>query len=102
LSLAALNWIDCAVVGARPAHFQHEIAGANLGIALGAAAATVLGTAAAWAVCLVAAGFLWSAAGTHIRDMVRNRNFAINNAGRVFWWDILAPLTLLLGLLLAA
>jgi hypothetical protein len=32
--------------------------------------------------------------------MVRNRNFAINNAGPVFWWDVLTPLTLLMLLLL--
>jgi hypothetical protein len=87
-------------IGWTPSPFQHEVAGANLGIALGAVAATVLGIAAAWPVFFVAAGFLWSAAATHILDMVRNRNFAINNAGPVFWWDVLTPLTLLMLLLL--
>jgi hypothetical protein len=30
--------------------------------------------------------------------MIEQRNFAINNAGPIFWWDILTPLTLLVGL----
>jgi len=87
-------------IGWAPSPFQKEIAGANLGIGIGAIAASTLGPAAAWAVTFVAAGFLWSAAAVHIADMVRRRNFAINNAGPIFWWDILAPLTLLIALLL--
>jgi hypothetical protein len=82
--------------------FQHEIAGANLGIGLGAIAASVLGHAAAWTMFFVAASFLWSAAAVHVADMVRNKNFAINNAGPIFWWDLLTPLTLLTALLLGA
>lgn len=79
--------------------FQHEIAGANLGIGLGAVMAAILGPAAAWAIFFVAAGFLWSAAAVHIVSMVRSGNFAINNAGPIFWWDVLTPLTLLIALL---
>jgi hypothetical protein len=44
----------------------------------------------------VAASFLWSAAAVNIIDMVRSKNFAIKNAGPIFWWNILAPLTLLI------
>ena len=51
---------------------------------------------------IMAAGFLWSAAGVHVADMVRRKNFAINNAGPIFWWDILTPLTLFIALLLRA
>jgi hypothetical protein len=87
-------------IGWAPSPFQKEVAGANLGIGLGAIAASVLGPEAAWAMTFMAAGFLWSAAATHIADMVRSKNFAINNAGPIFWWDILTPLTLLIGLLL--
>jgi len=79
--------------------FQHEIGSANLGIGVGAIVASVLGTSAAWAIFFVAACFLWGAAIVHIRDMVRRKNFAINNAGPIFWWDILTPLTLLIALL---
>lgn len=46
----------------------------------------------------MAASFLWSAAATHIADMIRTGNFSINNAGPIFWWDILTPLTLLIAL----
>lgn len=79
--------------------FQHEIAGANLGIGLGAIAASILGLAAAWAIFFVAASFLWSAAAVHIVSMVRSGNLSINNAGPIFWWDLLTPLTLLIALL---
>lgn len=85
-------------IGWQPSPFQHEIAGANLGIGLSAVTAAVLGPPAAWAIFVMAASFLWSASATHIADMVRTRNFSINNAGPVFWWDILTPLTLLIAL----
>jgi len=89
-------------IGWAPNPFQKEIAGANLGIGLGAIAASVLGPEAAWAMTVMAAGFLLGAASVHIADMVRRKNFAINNAGPIFWWDILTPLTLLILLLLRA
>jgi len=89
-------------IGWAPSPFQYEIAGANLGIGLGAIAASVLGVQAAWAMLVMAASFLWSAAAVHTADMVHNKNFAINNAGPIFWWDILTPLTLLIALMLRA
>ena len=89
-------------IGWAPSPFQKEIAGANLGIGLGAIAASILGPQAAWAMTFMAAGFLWSAASVHVADMVRRKNFAINNAGPIFWWDILTPLTLFIALLLRA
>ena len=79
--------------------FQKEIAGANLGIELGAIAAAFIGRPAGWAIFVVGASFLWSAAATHVWDMVKSKNFAINNAGPIFWWDIVTPLTLLIVLL---
>jgi hypothetical protein len=88
-------------IGWAPSPFQYEIAGANLGIGLGAIVAAGLGVSAAWTMFFVAASFLWSAAAVHVADMVRNKNFAINNAGPIFWWDILTPLTLLIALLRA-
>jgi len=102
LSHAVFSERVAASIGWAPSPFQKEIAGANLGIGLGAIAASVLGPHAAWAMTIMAAGFLWSAAAVHIADMVRRRNFAINNAGPIFWWDILTPLTLLILLLLRA
>jgi hypothetical protein len=94
LSHAAFSDHVAASIGWAPSPFQKEIAGANLGIGLGAIAASMLGAPAAWAMTIMAAGFLWSAAAVHVSDMVRRKNFAINNAGPIFWWDILTPLTL--------
>jgi hypothetical protein len=97
LSHAVFTDVVAKSIGWAPSPFQYEIAGANLGIGLGAIAASVLGVQAAWAMLVMAASFLWSAAAVHIADMVRNKNFAINNAGPIFWWDILTPLTLLIA-----
>ncbi|MBJ3776333.1 DUF6790 family protein [Acuticoccus mangrovi] len=88
-----------ASIGWATSPFQKEVGAANLGIGLAAVAAAFLGAGAGWAVFLVAAGFLWGAATVHLLDMVRARNFAINNAGPIFWWDILTPLTILIALL---
>ncbi len=100
LSHAAFSERVAKSIGWAPSPFQKEIAGANLGIGLGALAASALGPEAAWAMTIMAAGFLWSAAAVHVADMVRRKNFAINNAGPIFWWDILTPLTLFILLLL--
>lgn len=85
-------------IGWAPSPFQHEVGWANLGIGTAAIAAPFLGGGAAWAVTLMAACFLWGAAAVHVRDMVRAGNFAINNAGPIFWWDIATPLTLIAAL----
>ncbi len=100
LSHAVFSERVATSIGWAPSPFQKEIAGANLGIGLGSVAASVLGPEAAWAMTIMAAGFLWSAAAVHIADMVRRRNFAINNAGPIFWWDIITPLTLFIALLI--
>ena len=89
-----------ASIGWATSPFQLEVGAANLGIGLGAIAATWLGPQAGWAMFLMSASFLWGAALVHVRDMVRHGNFAINNAGPIFWWDILTPATILVGLLL--
>lgn len=102
LSHAAFTDRVAHSIGWAPSPFQKEIAGANLGIGLGALAASAVGPQAAWAMTIMAAGFLWSAAATHVADMVGRGNFAINNAGPIFWWDILTPLALLIMLLLSS
>jgi Family of unknown function (DUF6790) len=89
-----------ASIGWQTSPFQQEVGAANLGIGISAVAATFLGEGAGWAVFLMAASFLWGAALVHVRDMIAEKNFAINNAGPIFWWDILTPATILVGLLL--
>lgn len=86
-------------IGWAPSPFQHEVGAANAGIGLAAIAAAFIGPGAAWAAFIVAACFLWGAAAVHVRDMVREKNFSINNAGPIFWWDILTPLTILIALI---
>lgn len=86
-------------IGWLPSPFQKEIAGANLGLGLGAIVASSGGRGAAWAIFFMAAAFLWSAAAVHVADMRERKNFAINNAGPIFWWDIVTPFTILLLLL---
>jgi hypothetical protein len=87
-------------IGWETSPFQYEVGVAHLGIGLAAIAAVWLGAPAGWAVFAVAACFLWGAALGHVRDMRREGNFAINNAGPIFWWDLATPLTLLVGLLI--
>jgi hypothetical protein len=87
-------------IGWETSPFQFEVGLANLGIGVSAIAAVWLGEPAAWAMFAVSACFLWGAAFGHIRDMRREKNFSINNAGPILWWDILTPLTLLIGLVL--
>jgi hypothetical protein len=85
-------------IGWSTSPFQFEVGVANLGIGVCAIAAVWLGRPAGWAVFLMAACFLWGATYGHVREMIDKRNFAINNAGPIFWWDILTPLTLLAAL----
>jgi hypothetical protein len=35
--------------------------------------------------------FLWGAAVGHLLDMIRSHNFAPENAGVIFWSDVLRP-----------
>jgi hypothetical protein len=74
--------------------FQIEVGFANLSYG-------VVGVMCAWytgrfwlAVIVATTVFLLPAAGGHIRDMIKSRNFAPGNAGFVFWWDILLPILL--------
>jgi hypothetical protein len=85
--------------GWKPSPFQYDLAGATVGIGLGAIAAAVLGLAAAWAIFFVAASFMWGATTVHVTNMVRSGNLLTKNIGPILLWDILAPLTLLIALL---
>lgn len=75
--------------------FQLEVGYANLGIG-------VAGVLCAWyagrfwlAVIVMVSVFLVSAAAVHAVDMIRNHNFAPNNAGFIFWWDLALPALLI-------
>jgi len=86
-------------IGWETSPFQIEIGWANLGIGAGAIAAAFLGFGAAVAMTVMAACFLWGAAKVHTEEMLREKNFSINNAGPIYVWDILTPLTLIVALI---
>jgi len=88
-------------IGWETSPFQIEVGWANVGIGLGAIAASFLGFGAAVAITIMAACFLWGAAKVHTEEMIQEKNFSINNAGPIYFWDILTPLTLIIGLLLS-
>jgi hypothetical protein len=74
--------------------FQYEVGIANLSYG-------VLGIACSWihgdfwtATVIGYSVFLWGAAAGHVRQMVKEKNFAPGNAGLVFYMDILVPAAL--------
>jgi hypothetical protein len=83
-------------IGWQDSPFLFEVACANLG-------AGVAGLLAPWmnisywiALSLANGIFLWGAGYGHIREMVKNKNFAINNCGPIFFTDVLVPLLFLI------
>lgn len=78
-------------IGWQPSPFQWEVGGANLGIGIAGVLAGSFGTEYWLAVIVMAMTFLWVAGVGHIREIVRERNFAINNAGPILFLDFLAP-----------
>lgn len=87
-------------IGWQSNNFQKEIAFANLGYGvLGLlcflASSLWLATAIGFTI------FSLGAAYVHVRDMLNTKNFALGNAGPIFYIDILAPLTLWVGLLVS-
>ena len=80
--------------------FQTEIAFTNLAFG-------VLGILCAWlhgnfwlAVIIGKSIFAWGAVYTHLRDMIKNKNFKVYNAGPIFWLGFLVPLTMIILLFL--
>jgi hypothetical protein len=84
-----------ASIGWEPSPFQYEVGVANMGIGLAGVLASYHSHEYWLAVIIVATVFLWGAAIGHIREMVVAKNFAPNNAGFIFWTDILSPLFLI-------
>jgi len=91
---------SAAFIGWQTSPFQFEVAAANLGLGLAAVMAFRAGQGFKAAVVVIGAVFLLGAAIVHIRDMVVAHNFAPGNAGAIFYWDIILPITLI-GLLIA-
>lgn len=82
--------------------FQFEVGAANLGIGIAAIVMAAAFPPVTWLGPILAAlVFLVLAGVGHIREIVKKRNFSINNAGPILFLDFLAPIaTLVLWLVL--
>ena len=77
--------------------FQFEVAMANLGVGVLGVWCGFTNERSFWlATIVVTAIYLVGAAlGGHLRDMMTNENFAVNNAGFILYWDVLMPVVLI-------
>jgi hypothetical protein len=80
-----------ASIGWAPSPFQWEVGGANLGIGVAGVIASSFHPDYWLAVIIVSMVFLWVAGIGHIREVVKNKNFAPNNAGPILFMDFLLP-----------
>lgn len=79
-------------IGWRTSPFQFEVGTANLGLGVAGILAGSFDRPYWLALIIVASIFLWGAAVGHIREMIKEKNFSANNAGAIFWTDLLAPI----------
>lgn len=91
-------------IGWQPGPFQFEVGAANLGIGIaGVVVGAFFGPDAWLGVIIVDLVFLVLAGAGHIREIVKERNLSINNAGPILVLDFVLPLfTLALWIWLAA
>ncbi len=90
LAARAIGWIDSP--------FQFEVGLADLAIGLSGCFAFFASFGFRAAVTFIAAVFLFGDGVGHARQMIVARNFAIDNAGPVFWVDLALPAIALLAL----
>lgn len=89
-------------IGWQPGPFQFEVGAANLGIGIAGVVGAFYGPEFWLAVIIVDLVFLFLAGAGHIREIARNKNFSINNAGPILFLDFLMPaFTLFLWIWLA-
>ena len=97
----AYNWVfhlffgefAAELIGWEDNPFQHELAWASLGFAIVGVLASPRSTSFGMKLAAVVgvSVFLLGAAVEHIVQMVEAGNFAPNNAGIIFWTDVLVP-----------
>ena len=83
LAARAIGWVDSP--------FQFEVGVADLAIGLAGCFGFFAGYGFRAAVVLISAVFLLGDGVGHARQMIVARNFAIDNAGPVFWFDLALP-----------
>lgn len=83
-------------IGWQPGPFQFEVGAANLGIGIAGVLVGAIGGPEAWiGVIIVDLVFLLLAGAGHIRAIVKEKNFSVNNAGPILVLDFLMPLVTL-------
>ncbi len=81
-----------------PTHsgFQFEVAMANLGLGVLGMWCEFTHSRSFWlATIVMTTVYLVGAAAGHVRDMVVEHNFSVNNAGFIFYWDWMMPAALI-------
>jgi hypothetical protein len=82
-------------IGWATSPFQWEVGLANLAYGILGVTASSFDRDYTLAAIIVFAVFLLGAALGHVRSMVRDHNVSPGNAGYIFWFDILAPVLLI-------
>ncbi|AXH36124.1 hypothetical protein DVJ78_12495 [Humibacter sp. BT305] len=82
-------------IGWTPGPFQYEVGAANLAIGIAGVTGGFFGPEFWLAVIIVDLVFLVLAGVGHIREIVKNHNLAVNNAGPILVLDFLMPLVTL-------
>lgn len=76
--------------------FQFEVAMANLGVGVLGTWCQFTDNRGFWlATIVMTTTFLVGAAVGHLRQMIVDHNFAVNNAGFIFYWDFIMPAILI-------
>jgi hypothetical protein len=79
ISHAVFGRTTSASIGWKPSPFETEIGFANLGFGVAGVLAPMYGPEYWWAVIIANSVFRVLAGGLHVREMVRAKNYAINN-----------------------
>lgn len=87
-----------ASIGWKTNGFQYEIAAVSLGLGLGCFYATFHGLEAWIAISLPIVSFLLLAGLNHLKEIIKNKNYAPNNT-LILVWDFGVPLSLIFLLL---
>ena len=87
-----------ASIGWKTNGFQYEIAAVSLGLGLGCFYAVYHGVEAWIAISLPIITFLFFAGLNHLKEIIRNRNYAPNNT-LILIWDFGVPISLVALLL---
>jgi hypothetical protein len=82
-------------IGWAPSPFQWELGVASAGMAVAGIMAGGQPRSFALATIIIFTVFLWGDAVGHIRSMAQDHNFSVNNAGPIFFYDLLAPAALI-------